>query len=202
MYSPTPNRIHRFTGTADLCRPDQPLGKYLRPGQSPSSLPDFLKLSVITTKVSTTWSPIFNEVYPINLHIHPSSRTYFRGTQSLYHHDHHTHATNDDDEPVPHPIRGFTETCPAQAGIPGWRRICFIIYEINPEIFVSHVDGIDDGNDEDEGWLPWSWTSIDFLWAYGYEGVIVPGGGIMMGRWRNMLIEVEAEAGPFIFWEI
>ncbi|OJD13084.1 hypothetical protein AJ78_06422 [Emergomyces pasteurianus Ep9510] len=173
-----------------------------------------LKLSTITTKASTTWFPILNEVYPINNHIHPSSRTYFRGTQSLDNHDHHAHDTNDaNEESYPHPIRGFTETCPAQAGIPGWRRVCFVIYEINPEFFVSGVDGSgngnsnehDDGNDEEdeeEGWLPWSWTTIDFLWAYGYEGMIVPGGAIMMGRWRNMLAEAEAEAGPFIFWAI
>ncbi|EEH08684.1 conserved hypothetical protein [Histoplasma capsulatum G186AR] len=176
-----------------------------------------LEISTTTTNV---WFPIFNEAYPINPYIESPSRTYFRGTQSLDGHHHHYHANgntnvnnnNDDDEnPRSHPIRGFTETCPAQAGIPGWRRICFIIYEINPEFFVSAVDGNGNGNgftsgnegeSEEEEWLPWSWTTVDFLWAFGYEGVILPGGGIMMGRWRNMMAEAEVEEGPFIFWTV
>ncbi|KKZ66146.1 hypothetical protein EMCG_08118 [[Emmonsia] crescens] len=171
-----------------------------------------LKLSTTTTNASTTWFPLFNETYPINPHMNPSSRTYFRGTQSLDHNHHHAHGNNNNsnndnsDQPRHHPTRGFTETCPAQAGIPGWRRICFVIYEINPEFFLSAVDDNEEEEekeeDEEEGWQPWSWTTVDFLWAYGYEGVIMPGGGIMMGKWRNMMAEVEAEAGPFIFWVV
>ncbi|KLJ13871.1 hypothetical protein EMPG_11215 [Blastomyces silverae] len=171
-----------------------------------------LKLSTITTNASTTWFPLFNEAYPINTNIEPPSRTYFRGTQSLNLHQNHHHTHDSNDQPHPNLMRGFTEPCPAQAGIPGWRRICFIIYEINPEFFISAVDDNGDGGDssggggEDdeqvEGWLPWSWTAVDFLWAYGYEGVIVPGGGIMMGRWRNMMVEAEVEEGPFIFWVV
>ncbi|EQL31904.1 hypothetical protein BDFG_05804 [Blastomyces dermatitidis ATCC 26199] len=183
-----------------------------------------LKLPTLTTNasISTTWFPLFNEAYPINTNVEPSSRTYFRGTQSLNldqnHHHHHHHDAHDDahdsnDQPHPNSMRGFTEPCPAQAGIPGWRRICFIIYEINPEFFVSAADDNDngdggggggggEGDEEVEGWLPWSWTAVDFLWAYGYEGVIVPGGGIMMGRWRNMMVEAEVEEGPFVFWVV
>ncbi|KAL2360452.1 hypothetical protein RJZ56_006678 [Blastomyces dermatitidis] len=188
-----------------------------------------LKLPTLTTNasISTTWFPLFNEAYPINTNVEPSSRTYFRGTQSLnldqnHHHHHHHDDAHDDahdsnDQPHPNSMRGFTEPCPAQAGIPGWRRICFIIYEINPEFFVSAADDNDNDNDngdggggggggeddeEVEGWLPWSWTAVDFLWAYGYEGVIVPGGGIMMGRWRNMMVEAEVEEGPFVFWVV
>ncbi|EDN05294.1 predicted protein [Histoplasma mississippiense (nom. inval.)] len=150
------------------------------------------------------WFPIFNEAYPINPYIESPSRTYFRGTQSLDGHHHHYYANgntnvnnnNNNKNPRSHPIRGFTETCPAQAGIPGWRRICFMIYEINPEFFVSAVDGNGNGNgfnsgnegeSEEEEWLPWSWTTVDFLWAFG---------------WRNKMAEAEVEEGPFIFWTV
>ncbi|PGH02145.1 hypothetical protein GX51_04849 [Blastomyces parvus] len=148
--------------------------------------------------------------YPINANIEPSSRTYFRGTQSLNLHQNHHHTHDSNDQPRPNSMRGFTEPCPAQAGVPGWRRICFIIYEVNPEFSASAVDGNDNGGggggdddkEEVEGWQPWSWTAVDFTWAYGYEGVIVPGGGIMLGRWRNMMAEAEVEEGPYIFWVV
>nr|KMM73561.1 hypothetical protein CPAG_09848 [Coccidioides posadasii RMSCC 3488] len=35
-------------------------------------------------------------------------------------------------------------------------------------------------------WEPGNWEE-NFTWAYGYEGAVLPGGRIMMGRWRKMM---------------
>ena len=54
-----------------------------------------------------------------------------------------------------------------------------------------------------------SWDDIEF--AYAYEGVVVPGGKIMMGRWwmvgaagegegRELGGAVKGERGPWVFW--
>ncbi|KAI1987325.1 hypothetical protein LOZ51_005792 [Ophidiomyces ophidiicola] len=51
-----------------------------------------------------------------------------------------------------------------------------------------------------EKWEPQSWD--DFEWASGYEGVLIPGGRIMLGRWKDMLSTCEWEGGPFLLWEI
>ncbi|QVM08959.1 hypothetical protein D8B26_003631 [Coccidioides posadasii str. Silveira] len=48
-------------------------------------------------------------------------------------------------------------------------------------------------------WEPGNWEE-NFTWAYGYEGAVLPGGRIMMGRWRKMMSQ-EWDGDPFIFWE-
>lgn len=54
---------------------------------------------------------------------------------------------------------GWLNPLPPQCGIPGWQRITFMKH------FEKDLDYIDEDN----------------LWAY--EGVVLPGGRIILGRW-------------------
>lgn len=44
----------------------------------------------------------------------------------------------------------------------------------------------------------------DFIWIYGYEGVILPGGRTMMGRSMDLINfgNEKCDRGPFIFWDV
>jgi hypothetical protein len=56
-------------------------------------------------------------------------------------------------------VIGWLNALPDQCGIPGWQRITFMKH------FADDLDYVDGEN----------------LWAY--EGVVLPGGRIMVGRW-------------------
>jgi len=76
---------------------------------------------------------------------------------------------------------GWLNALPAQSGIPGWQRITFM----------KHF--MDDFDSDDE----------DNLWAY--EGVVLPGGRIILGRWWYASDTVNFSAdynGPFILWAV
>lgn len=76
---------------------------------------------------------------------------------------------------------GYTYPLPKQLGVPGWQRIVMMKYFLD-----------DDGSYEDEA-----------LWAY--EGVVLPGGQLIVGRWWAPDDNVPQEklySGPFIFWNI
>lgn len=80
------------------------------------------------------------------------------------------------------PLFGFVESIVAPyGGFEGWSRICFVIYEGSDE-------------DEDNTW------ETEGHWVHGYEAVIIPGGGVMLGRWVDM--NDTSGRGPFIFWDI
>lgn len=111
-------------------------------------------------------------------------------------------------------VRGFTEpTSSSHADIPGWTRICFVIYDADRE-FLKLISQDDEQEEKEEardkkeeqelGWLPEEeWPPVDleleFNWIFGYEGVMLPGGRIMMGRWIDM--REPSITGPFIFWD-
>lgn len=98
-------------------------------------------------------------------------RVYFDGVQRI-------HGSND----AANPLFGFTERIAfPYGGIPGWTRICFAICE------QSDIDG---------GQV---WQG-DGHWIHGYEGVILPGGNIMLGRWVDL--KDTSGRGPFIFWDL
>lgn len=104
-------------------------------------------------------------------------------------------------------MRGFTEVIPkAHGGFPYWRRICFAIYDADREQLplIPNDDGTS-GKGKDDLWLPEeAWPpydlEVEFNWVHGYEGVILPSGTIMIGRWIDM-VEPTAR-GPFIFWNV
>ena len=92
---------------------------------------------------------------------------------------------------------GFTEWLPDQGGLPGWRRICFVIYEVNSDS-VLPILGPGQGLPGEEGLFP-----TEFSFARGYEGIVLPGGNIMIGRWSDLFsLEGLGCDGPFIFWEV
>ncbi|KAJ8109151.1 hypothetical protein OPT61_g7670 [Boeremia exigua] len=74
---------------------------------------------------------------------------------------------------------GWLNALPDQCGIPGWQRITFMKH------FAEDLDDVDDDN----------------LWAY--EGVVLPGGRIIVGRWWFASETVDFDRdynGPFILW--
>ncbi|PLB34012.1 putative MFS myo-inositol transporter [Aspergillus candidus] len=139
---------------------------------------------------SMNWPRIFQNVIP--LLGEDSTRSYFRGYQS-----------SSVDESV-NLVRGFVEAVKSpQGGFPGWRRVCFALYE-------THTGQIDPQGEDymevfvnksrlfpREPWPPFD-LETDFLWIHGYEGLVLPGGQIMVGQWVDM-VDTRAR-GPFIFW--
>lgn len=85
-----------------------------------------------------------------------------------------------------------------------------MIYEPNRACLPLHMGMIDDEEEdgqEGEGGIQWfpkeMWPPSDFVfdfhWIHGYEGVILPGGRIILGRWMDMVDGLDR--GPFIFWD-
>lgn len=76
---------------------------------------------------------------------------------------------------------GWLNSLPSQMGVPGWQRLTMMKYYKNKD-----TDVIDDNS----------------LWAY--EGVVLPGGKIIVGRWWRAGVhdddEDEFYSGPFILW--
>lgn len=88
---------------------------------------------------------------------------------------------------------GILHALPKVQGIPGWQRITFIKYFTNANP-VSLKDPF---------YPPFYDIHEDSLhWAY--EGVVLPGGHMMLGRWWNPMEPTEERecTGPFIFWNV
>lgn len=97
--------------------------------------------------------------------------TYFQGLQKIH-----------GDSEVANPLFGFTESISVPyGGFKGWTRVCFCICEAVDE------NGDSVFNDDDR-------------WVHGYEGVIPPGGGVMLGRWLDL--KDTSGRGPFLFWDV
>lgn len=74
---------------------------------------------------------------------------------------------------------GWLNPLPLQQGVPGWQRMTMMKYFDDD----SEPSGID----------------LNALWAY--EGVVLPGGQIVLGRWWSPCKEdEEMYSGPFILW--
>lgn len=73
---------------------------------------------------------------------------------------------------------GYFNPLPPQHGIPGWHRMTMMKYwrDVNGDMDPSS------------------------LWAY--EGVVLPGGMIMLGRWWHPTGDDAEYSGPFIFWNV
>lgn len=115
----------------------------------------------------------------------------------------------------PYNCSGILHPIPPQREIPGWQRISMMKYNdrlpaLSPQSAPTSVSSSDGGDklftptnerfrldDEEE------FEIRDGCWAY--EGVVLPGGAIMMGRWWSPLGGEEGEGGstgPFIFWNV
>lgn len=96
---------------------------------------------------------------------------------------------------------GWLNPLPAQQGIPGWMRWTMM------KFFVDGEEG--GGNEPDEPFAmngntkadPLDYMDTEALWAY--EGVVLPGGEIVVGRWWSPDADEYADeqySGPFILW--
>ncbi len=70
---------------------------------------------------------------------------------------------------------GWLNALPDQCGIPGWQRITFMKH------FAEDLDDVDSDN----------------LWAY--EGVVLPGGRIIVGRWWFASETVDFDVSPGVY---
>ncbi|KAH0397274.1 hypothetical protein KCU89_g8447, partial [Aureobasidium melanogenum] len=73
---------------------------------------------------------------------------------------------------------GYFNPLPPQHGIPGWHRMTMMKYWKDEH---GHMD-------------------YNSLWAY--EGVVLPGGMVMLGRWWHPSDDGDEYSGPFIFWNV
>ena len=85
--------------------------------------------------------------------------------------------------PVPTHYYGRIHGLPSQQGIPGFQRISFLRFQLTSEGEFDHGQ----------------------IW--GYEGCVLPGGQIIIGRWWHVSTDYEVEpidlySGPFIFWNV
>lgn len=88
---------------------------------------------------------------------------------------------------------GIVHALPEVRGIPGWQRITFMKY----------FTGADPASLTDPSYPPFYNLQEDSPhWAY--EGVVLPGGHMMLGRWWNPMERSENMkcTGPFIFWNV
>ncbi|GAB7350915.1 hypothetical protein MBLNU459_g1427t1 [Dothideomycetes sp. NU459] len=85
-----------------------------------------------------------------------------------------------EDNAEPFLASGWMNPLPPQHGVPGWMRMTMMKY------FVDEHGAID----------------MDSLWAY--EGVVLPGGMIAVGRWWHPIPGEPADeyTGPFILWNV
>lgn len=86
---------------------------------------------------------------------------------------------------------GILHAMPKVTGIPDWQRITFMKYffSVKP---VSPTDPF----------YPPFYDIHEDSPHWAYEGVVLPGGHIMFGRWWNAMEPLEESecTGPFIFW--
>lgn len=93
-------------------------------------------------------------------------------------------------------IRGFYQAIPQiQGGIHGWTRICFVSYLL--------AEDIENQEEPDASFWENLDLETDFDRIYGFEGIILPGGKIILGKYSDMQFEGEedCERGPCIYWE-
>ena len=75
-------------------------------------------------------------------------------------------------------------------------RICFVSYLFSEER---------EGEDEPDAARNWEFYDIenDFDRIYGFEGILLPGGKIILGKYFDLQFEGEedCERGPCLYWE-
>lgn len=109
----------------------------------------------------------------------------------------------------PYFCSGIIHALPPQRGIPGFQRITmmkvFPPHTSESELFTSGGSNSDSSNTSSGGFVAPS-TIPDAVdescWAY--EGVVMPGGMIILGRWWSPADETmdRLGTGPFIFWNV
>lgn len=99
---------------------------------------------------------------------------------------------------------GIVHPLPPQHGIPGWQRVT--IMKFFDPISSSSAGGMGGSTTpltNDDGFELDNDVNINNgCWAY--EGVVLPGGMIMLGRWWSPMDDMEERhcMGPFVFWNV
>ncbi|EED23658.1 conserved hypothetical protein [Talaromyces stipitatus ATCC 10500] len=130
-----------------------------------------------------SWPTRLDEHFPENIDLCP--RKYFIGSEGFQ-----------GDMSLHYRIRGFYQDFPyPQEGIFGWLRICFVSY-----LLADDLESRDQPDAKD--WDDYDFTS-DFDRIYGFEGILIPGGKILLGKYFDVQSEgdEECERGPCIYWE-
>lgn len=104
---------------------------------------------------------------------------------------------------------GIIHAVPPQQGIPGWQRITMMkIFDESSNALSSgsatSIFGDRFSSSESQTFEHHGGNVVvdDYCWAY--EGVVLPGGKLIMGRWWSPTDETEerVSVGPFIFWNV
>ncbi|KAK4697460.1 hypothetical protein P7C71_g612, partial [Lecanoromycetidae sp. Uapishka_2] len=98
---------------------------------------------------------------------------------------------------------GILHPLPPQHEIPGWQRITMMKYfdDVSPNS--SPAGAGSDNSSASKGFQLDDDVSLnDGCWAY--EGVVLPGGMIILGRWWSPMDQTRKRCcmGPFIFWNV
>ena len=134
---------------------------------------------------------------------------------------------------APYQCTGVIHNLPAQSGIPGWQRLSMMKFNTNVSSPTSSFDSSSSSAPSTHAFSttssasslssapaigqtslvdPFQWTDHsdpsdmfivdDECWCY--EGVILPGGKVILGRWWHPLEEGDdfVATGPFIFWNV
>lgn len=92
---------------------------------------------------------------------------------------------------------GRIHALPPQQGIPGFQKFSMMRYHMTAE--GSELD-TDTTSEE-----PIAIEHIDYDDMWAYEGMILPGGNIIMGRWWSTgdnMDDDSAYSGPFCYWRV
>lgn len=90
-------------------------------------------------------------------------------------------------------MTGIIHNLPKQAGIPGFQRISFMKYALNIPSIENEQSVVGPGDHYDH---------IDDS-TYCYQGVVLPGGHIIFGRWWSPIDDAEQLcSGPFMLWAV
>ena len=104
---------------------------------------------------------------------------------------------------------GNIHALPPQHGIPGWQRITMMksFDAYGPPSTVSKpstssTEAFADGDENEPDWHDPDFIAHGGCWAY--EGIVLPGGMLMLGRWWSPTDEGEERlcTGPWIFWKV
>ena len=126
----------------------------------------------------------FQEYYDERLKLDSLPKTPYKDASKKEVHVGHADFFSVGQAEVDYPVHGRVHALPDQYGVPGWQRVSMVK-------LLPARDGGGFGPDKTEMWC--------------YEGVVLPGGQIMMGRWWDPHFDAATEqpsTGPWIFWRV
>lgn len=143
-----------------------------------------LTLNLVHDNKDIVWPETFEEYIPTGMLPTRAPRTRAqkraRGPGSIAAHrpQNFSFAGDGEDTGEEFMASGWLSALPEQEGVPGWQRMTMMKY-------FKNTDG-----------------SMDELSLWAYEGVVLPGGQMIIGRWWSPINygDDELYSGPFLFW--